>query len=848
MSDLNLRFDIVVNNSDFIPGTELLFNSYNQPSINADGVVVFRARSQGGSGQPATGIFLGDLEGSAIETVTLRGGAVPDPNNTDATFNEFPAFPRIDRDSGMFAFRGQSNPVYEYLETRSGTSGIYSNPNGFLITGASQLGVPELPEFSYYSVPQTDPSIRFDQFPGAPPATNNFIAFKGNWTDASGDAQTGVYFRDLVADGGQSPVRFIADSNTVIPGVPGNVEFGSTAPPSATRDKVVFLGVDNEESPAYGGIYLSYVKGDPASLQTVIQLGGLAELVGDEEGLTKIGEVLSFDGRTVAYWGAWGDDVNYQLITCSGEGNADRREYCMQLSIDGEQGGIGESSDGAYYFLKEIPENQGIFVTDILTGRTKLVASTTSIQEVYESFIFFNFSGRPPGVGEGGTSEGDEGDLELARWRESSFMAVDGSDVAFKAADLIPVDLSSLGFSGLDEFNGNVYIESGQGLYYKDLDSLTLPIAIAKSGDDGGILDPAAAGLPIVGVALERDSLRSGKFAFSASMAAPEMSVEKSLAVDTWAGIYSTTLSDDFNFVTGAGAGAGSHVRVFSGTDGAVRDEFFAYDPDFKGGVRVAQGQIDHDGIHDWITGPGAGAGPHVKVFSGESGEGIRSFFAYDAQFAGGVSVAAGDIDGDGIDDVITGTGAGAGPHVKVFSGESGEEIRSFFAYDPQFAGGVNVAAGDIDGDGIDDVITGAGAGAGPHVKVFSGESGEEIRSFYAYDPQFAGGVNVAAGDIDGDGIDDVITGAGAGAGPHVKVFSGKSGEEIRSFFAFDPQFAGGVTVAASDIDGDLRLEIVTGAGPGAGHHVKAFSAATGGEMLSLYTYDSAFSGGVFVA
>jgi hypothetical protein len=84
-------------------------------------------------------------------------------------------------------------------------------------------------------------------------------------------------------------------------------------------------------------------------------------------------------------------------------------------------------------------------------------------------------------------------------------------------------------------------------------------------------------------------------------MAAPEMSVKNSLAVDTWAGIYSTTLSDDFNFVTGAGAGAGSHVRVFSGTDGAMRDEFFAYDPDIEDGVRVAQGQIDRDGIHDCV-------------------------------------------------------------------------------------------------------------------------------------------------------------------------------------------------------------------------------------------------------
>src|SRR5262249_28616765 len=82
-------------------------------------------------------------------------------------------------------------------------------------------------------------------------------------------------------------------------------------------------------------------------------------------------------------------------------------------------------------------------------------------------------------------------------------------------------------------------------------------------------------------------------------------------------------------------------------------------------------------------------------------------------------------------------------------------------------------------------------AGAGPAVKVFNGD-GTLRFSFFAYGQGFTGGVRVAMGDVNGDGTLDVITGAGAGAaGGHVKVFDGKTGNEIRSFFAF-PGFAGG--------------------------------------------------------
>ena len=97
----------------------------------------------------------------------------------------------------------------------------------------------------------------------------------------------------------------------------------------------------------------------------------------------------------------------------------------------------------------------------------------------------------------------------------------------------------------------------------------------------------------------------------------------------------------------------------------------------------------------------------------------------------------------------------------------------SFFPYGSSFTGSVRAALSDIDGDGIVDIVTGAGPGGGPHVKVFSGVDLSELASFFAYDPAFGGGVFVAAGDVNGDGRSDIITGADGGGGPHVKVFSG---------------------------------------------------------------------------
>jgi hypothetical protein len=183
---------------------------------------------------------------------------------------------------------------------------------------------------------------------------------------------------------------------------------------------------------------------------------------------------------------------------------------------------------------------------------------------------------------------------------------------------------------------------------------------------------------------------------------------------------------------------------------------------------------------------------------------------------------------------------------VKVFSGVDGSVLRDVFVFAPTFTGGVRVAAGDVNADGLADLVVGAGPGTSSAVTILSGNDLAVLRSFTPYGA-FAGGVFVAAGDVTGDGFADVITGADGGGGPHVQVFDGVTGSAVQSFFAFAPTFTGGVRVAAGDVNGDGRADVIAGAGPGA-PEVRVFDGATAALVSTQLAYPSAFAGGVFVA
>ena len=160
------------------------------------------------------------------------------------------------------------------------------------------------------------------------------------------------------------------------------------------------------------------------------------------------------------------------------------------------------------------------------------------------------------------------------------------------------------------------------------------------------------------------------------------------------------------------------------------------------------------------------------------------------------------------LDKIIVGPGQGGGPQVLVFSAK-GKLEANFFAYDKNLRTGVNVAVVDLDGDGKLEIITSPGRGTEPLIKVFS-FSGQLKFSFFAYDKNFRGGVSLTAGDMNRDGKAEIVTIPSSGGGPHVRIFN-HQGKAVGGFFAYSQDQRDKFKVALSDINDSGNLEILVG-------------------------------------
>ena len=190
----------------------------------------------------------------------------------------------------------------------------------------------------------------------------------------------------------------------------------------------------------------------------------------------------------------------------------------------------------------------------------------------------------------------------------------------------------------------------------------------------------------------------------------------------------------------GPGAGSNSIVKIFNGKTGALMDSFAAYPASYTGGINVAVGDVNDDGIPDIIVAPMGGVEP-VEIFNGKnvaSGGAVplmNSFYPYGSSYLSGVSVAAGDFYGNGYADVVTSPQGDMVDQVNVYNGDSLDSLSSvpvminqFIGFPATFTGGANVAVGDVDGDGTPDIVLvagfgGAGAGLAANVEAYSGAS-----------------------------------------------------------------------------------------------------------------------------
>ena len=514
----NFVWSTVVNNSHMIPNGTTNFSSYGQPSVNSRGTVVFRGRSTGGVHE--TGMYMRKLGSKQIFSLADLTMLVPEPNNLETKFREFSSFPRIALNQDLVAFRGLHSPVYRYLlpddtETRAGTTGIYvSFSPGFLLTGASKLG--GVPGFEHYSVPMFK-SLMFDVFPGGSAINDDgVIVFKGNWTEGGVDHKTGIFSRRLVngPQGGFDLLTVLASSDTEIPNTPPMMvdgellplTFDSTSPPTVVGEYAIFLGLDNELDPHYGGIYRVPIKG--GDLETLIEIGKPLPNSGTSP-VIRLGEGLSWDGRYMAFWAAWGNDFKTIRLNCPTDGNADLRAYCNGI----DPNSIRDQETGQWYQLHQAPVEQGIVVYDMLTGADWVVASTDLD---FQDFLFWTYSGHVPGT------DGDD-DAEPPRWRSAAFMSVSDGVVAFKGR-----------FAKMS--TKSEYVNIVDGLYIVDAPARGPLTTVIQTGMDGALVDPNLSPnlMGITGLGLERDGFRGQHLAINVAMANAEAG---------WGGVYTTQVN-----------------------------------------------------------------------------------------------------------------------------------------------------------------------------------------------------------------------------------------------------------------------------------------------------------------
>ena len=241
-----------------------------------------------------------------------------------------------------------------------------------------------------------------------------------------------------------------------------------------------------------------------------------------------------------------------------------------------------------------------------------------------------------------------------------------------------------------------------------------------------------------------------------------------------------------------------------------------------KSGVRVAVGDVNGDGILDIVTAPGPGGPGVVKVFRATDGAPEGQFTVPKAQARGGLWVAAGDVEGTGIADIIVVARAGA-PLVQVFRGSTGQPVTSFRAdagtARGTWRGGAKVATGDLDRDGHVDIVTVPVVGR-PVVRVFGGVTGAVIASYRAFDRPVAGGASIAVGSLDaGRRLDVVVAAPGANDSARVRVLDGLTGAAISAFRTAGRGFAGGVNVGTLNFGGRTgdELALAPGRARGAG-------------------------------
>lgn len=249
--------------------------------------------------------------------------------------------------------------------------------------------------------------------------------------------------------------------------------------------------------------------------------------------------------------------------------------------------------------------------------------------------------------------------------------------------------------------------------------------------------------------------------------------------------------------------------------------------------IEILESRTLLSGVFEGVALYAVGSGPLAAgtlTFFNYANQGTIPWQPFGSGYTGGFRVAMADINGDGYNDLIAGTGPGVQATVLVYDGHSllntsylpytnqnpNEDLIAEFHPFGNFTGGVFVTgwcgysnhylqSGKIpsppQGNYNSEIIVSADAGGGPLVGAFD-QRGNAISQFFAYEANYSGGVRVAVGDFDNDLRPDIACVPGTNHIPSVNIFYGNG--RLQSFDAFGglfPAYTSGVTIDVGSLD-----------------------------------------------
>jgi hypothetical protein len=272
---------------------------------------------------------------------------------------------------------------------------------------------------------------------------------------------------------------------------------------------------------------------------------------------------------------------------------------------------------------------------------------------------------------------------------------------------------------------------------------------------------------------------------------------------------------------------------------------FSAYDT-YQQGVRVAVGDVNGDGRNEIVTAPGKDAWTELKVFDGRTFQQLKAVLPFkDATWWAGAYVATGDTNGDGRDEIVEGLDAGCCTTLHVLDGITGNDLAGFYPYGNTSEVGARVAAGDLNGDGTADVI--AVPLGSTRISAFRVSGGAAFRTIDAFGGEITGPIAIAAGNLTGDARAEIVAAAPTASGAEVKIFNASTGTAETTLAPYGSESVSSVAVALGDVNGDGSSDIVLSADTPDGTEVEAVD-ANGVQLADFYVLDASIVPGASIA